>query len=180
LLVGLEALRFGFSKLDLCSSDGPSISHTSPLLSPVLQLLDATSHISFFHPCIGAWLSRTGPWISCIGVWMSCSGTLLHSANPGCCCVLDFFAAYLSMFFFFLCYLGYCLILRETFVFEFVLVPFFFVIPNSDFNSAFIALAFFWWLLLFSSVGTNRFVLICTSQCDAPFIFIQNGITIVV
>jgi len=83
-------------------------------------------------------------------------------------------------FFFFLCYLGYFLILRETFVFEFVLVPFFFVIPNSDFNSAFIALAFFWWLLLFSSVGTNRFVLICTSQCDAPFIFIQNGITIVV
>ena len=70
-----------------------------------------------------------------------------------------------------LCFMGYCLLvfywfvsLVETFVTELVLVPLFTTVLFTDFSNAFIALASFWWLILVTSGGLDRFALIC-----APF-----------
>jgi hypothetical protein len=62
--------------------------------------------------------------------------------------------------------LGYCLLLGETLVFEFVLVSLFSAVLNSDFSSTFIALSSFGWLLLFPSGGRNRLVLGSVWICD--------------
>jgi hypothetical protein len=63
---------------------------------------------------------------------------------------------------------GYCLLafywfvsLVETFVTELVLVPLFTTVLFTDFSSAFIASVSFWWLLLVTSGGSDRFALIC-------------------
>jgi hypothetical protein len=54
--------------------------------------------------------------------------------------------------------------LTETFVTEFRLVPLFYAVSDVDYDSAFSASASFRWLLLVSSGGLDRFVLI-----DSPF-----------
>lgn len=147
-----------FSKLDLLSSVGPGTTCATPSLSSTIQLPDVTGRVFFCHQRAGAWLPHVGAWTCCTGAWDLCVGAL-RPASPYCCNILGFFCC----FYIILSYLGYCLFLGETFVSEFVLVPFFSVVPDSDFNSVFITSASFGWLLLIPSRGTDKLALICTS-----------------
>jgi hypothetical protein len=68
------------------------------------------------------------------------------------------------------CFVDCCLptfrcfdLIVETFVSKFVLVSLFSVVPSLDYNNAFLASTFFWWLLLAPIGGSNMFVLINAS-----------------
>jgi hypothetical protein len=86
------------------------------------------------------------------------------------CCSLVVFLMYCS-FVLLLCFVGYCFLafywfvsLVKAFVTELVLVLLFTTVMFMDFCSAFITSVSFWWLLLVTSGGSDRFALIC-----APF-----------
>jgi hypothetical protein len=85
---------------------------------------------------------------------------LTHQRDPSSqLLILQFFRFY-CCFYGLLSYLGYCLLLGETFVFEFVLVLFFTVVSIVIFNSIFSSSASFGWLLI-PSEDIDRLVLFC-------------------